>query len=151
MRNSRGFTLVELMLAVFIIAVLSAIAIPQYNEYILKGKLAEAATVLSTAQLRMEQYYQDNRAYGPTGGVTCGIAPGSLSTTRFTLTCVTQKVDGSACDVARQCYTYSATSVGLGNPEFVFNVTETGAKSTTQVPSGWATNATCWLRGKGAC
>ena len=149
----QGFSLVELMIVVVIISILAAIAIPQYSDYVLKAKLAEAYSALSTAQLKMEQYYQDNRTYARATACTapasdCGICPSSFTGLKsFGLTCATTTIGGSA----GQGFIYTATSSGLGSPEFIFTVNEAATKATTQVPGGWTANAACWVRGKGGC
>jgi len=58
MKKQRGFTIIELMIAVAIIAILAAIALPAYNDYIQRGKLTEAFTGLADFRVRMEQFYQ---------------------------------------------------------------------------------------------
>jgi type IV pilus assembly protein PilE len=66
MRNTRqrGFTLLELMIVVAVIALLAAIAMPMYIEQIRKGKRAEAAQVIGDIQLRQERFRADNPTYG---------------------------------------------------------------------------------------
>lgn len=63
MRAQRGFTLIELMIVVVIIAVIAAFAIPSYQDSIRKSKRADAKTAISQAAARMEQFYLDRKTY----------------------------------------------------------------------------------------
>ena len=63
MRTQHGFTLIELMITVAIIAILSAIAIPQYSEYVMRSRITEATMTLSDQRLKMERFFQDNRSF----------------------------------------------------------------------------------------
>ena len=57
MPRSRGFTLIELMIAVAIVAILAAIAIPSYSEYIRRSRITEAISALSGMRVKMEQFF----------------------------------------------------------------------------------------------
>jgi type IV pilus assembly protein PilE len=61
-----GFTLVELMITVAIIAILVAIATPSYYSYVLKSRRADAKVALSEVSQRQEGYYADNNKYAAT-------------------------------------------------------------------------------------
>jgi type IV pilus assembly protein PilE len=143
MRKQAGFTLLELMMVVVIIGVLTAIALPLYNDYVTRGKLAEAFSNLADMRVRMEQYYQDNRQYDNNGA--CGANLASIASTQFfDYACVT---DG-------QTYTITATgkaAEGVGN--FVYTINESNARQTTTVGTGWAgAGNNCWVRNKdGSC
>ncbi len=140
-KSSSGFTLIELMVVVVITGILVAIALPQYSEFMVKGKLSEAVTLLTDLQTREEQYYQDNRVYlDITAGATTKPVAGQYYTTR---TCVTSS--------AAQSYlcTVDGTGLGLGT----FTVDDAGTKKTVTAPTGWTLPATnCWVKNKGgAC
>jgi type IV pilus assembly protein PilE len=64
MRRIRGFTLLELLIVIGIVALLAALALPSYLEYVRKGKRGEAITALGDISLREERYRADNPLYG---------------------------------------------------------------------------------------
>jgi len=75
-KNQSGFTLIELMIVVAIIAILAAIAIPQYNDYTARGQFAEAVSLLGGLKAPVaEQFANDNSAAScalPVDAVTSG-------------------------------------------------------------------------------
>jgi type IV pilus assembly protein PilE len=143
MKQQRGFTIIELMIAVAIIAILAAVALPAYNDYTQRAKLTEAFTALSDFRVRMEQFYQDNRLYTGAGLDGCGVTgPNS-------------KYFSFGCAPAAQTYTITATGLaneGLTN--FVYTLNENNVRATTTLGAGWngAPNAACWVRRRdGSC
>lgn len=64
MRNHRGFTLIELMIVVAIVAILAAIAVPAYNNQVRKAQRAEARSALQQVTLLQEKWRADNTTYG---------------------------------------------------------------------------------------
>jgi type IV pilus assembly protein PilA len=85
MNNQKGFTLIELMIVVAIIAILAAIAIPQYNDYTARAQLTEAFTLASGMKTPIAEAYAQDSAAGscviPTGAVTTGKYVESLAPT----------------------------------------------------------------------
>jgi type IV pilus assembly protein PilE len=62
-----GFSLIELMIAVAIVAILAAIAYPSYIEQVRKSRRAEGKSVLLQAAQWMERYYTENNRYDDKG------------------------------------------------------------------------------------
>ncbi len=59
----RGFTLMELMIVVAIVAILAAISIPAYQQYIIKSEIRAAQSDLLSLSMQFENSYQRNLAY----------------------------------------------------------------------------------------
>jgi type IV pilus assembly protein PilA len=85
-KNKKGFTLIELLIVVAIIAILAAIAIPQFAQYRIKGYNAAASSDIRNAKTAEEALFADFQAYGDTsaspgctGGI-CTTGPATLST-----------------------------------------------------------------------
>lgn len=141
-RHERGFTLIEMMIVVVIVAILAAIALPSYFQYIQRSKIIEATTGLSNWRTRMEQYFLDNRTY--VGGCAQYYDNIQAQVQAFTLACSNE---------AATTYTLTATgnaSNGMDSA-FVYTVNEKEAK-TSAGPSGWTSSSTCWATRKdGSC
>ena len=137
-----GFTLIEVMIVVAIVAILAAIALPNYSYYVQRSKIIEATTSLSDARQRTEQLFLDTRTYA--GNCTTAknaVQPGLKS---FTLDCPTENASA---------YKIRATGVPAQgtSASFVYTIDNTGAK-TSAGPTGWAGNGSCWATRKdGTC
>ena len=156
MRCARGFTLIELMITVAVIAVLSAIALPSYTDYVTRSKLAEAYAHLADLRVKMEQSYLDNRRYSTNaGGGTCGVPGGNTPTAQgtkyFDFTCASSSPNAAG----DQEYVLTASgkaSESLSGIAFTINHGNTKATtvtaSTPMADKGYASNAACWVRKK---
>jgi type IV pilus assembly protein PilE len=143
-RLQRGFTLIELFIVVAIIAILSAVAIPQYGDFVTRGELVEAHSGLTAFRVQMEQYYQDNRNYGPG---SCGVTTGP-SYKYFTHLCVLGN--------AGQSYAASAVGNSPKTTGFTFTIDERNNRQTAAAPIKWQTSSFpptpgCFITRKGSC
>ena len=81
LKRQRGFTLIELMITVAVIAILAAIAFPSYQDSLRKSRRTDAKNALTQAMANMERYYTENNTY--LTAAICGtnplICPGSCS------------------------------------------------------------------------
>lgn len=83
--GGRGFTLIELMITVAIIAILAAVVFPSYQQYLLKSRRAEAQSTLMDAASRQQQFMLDTRGYTDTFAALNVTVPASVGT-HYTLT-----------------------------------------------------------------
>ncbi len=145
--RASGFTMIELMMVVAVIAILAAIAIPMYGSYVMRGKIVDATSHLGDLRVQMEKYFMDNRTY--LNGVACGVQP---------------IIDAYNLDPAANfqydCPAVNATSYTLraqgiaarGMPSFDYRINELNQKWTPGVYAGWTASANCWvLRSDGSC
>jgi type IV pilus assembly protein PilE len=63
--RARGFTLIELIVAMVVIAILAAIAIPNYSDYLLRSRRSDAQAFLLAVAARQQHFLVDRRAYSP--------------------------------------------------------------------------------------
>ncbi len=136
----KGFTLIELMIAVAIIGILAAVAIPSYTRYIERGYRANARTALLEVAQFMERYRSVNFRFSTTaGGTTAPSLPTRLQTapsegeTKYTIT---------VSSVSDMDFTLTATPSGWTDASCgTLTLTNLGTKA-----SGTGTTASCWVR-----
>jgi type IV pilus assembly protein PilE len=80
LRAQQGFTLIELMVTVAIIAIISAVALPSYNEYAVRTRRASAGTCLLQQALFMERVYASNMRYDQNNGTATTLPASSCAT-----------------------------------------------------------------------
>ncbi len=66
-KHSSGFTLIELIVVMAIVAILAAIALPSFADQMRKSRRAEAVTAIQDAQLRLERWRVDHSSYAGSG------------------------------------------------------------------------------------
>ena len=81
LKRQRGFTLIELMITVAVIAILAAIAFPSYQDSLRKSRRTDGKNALTQAMANMERYYTENNTYATAAicGTTPLICPGSCA------------------------------------------------------------------------
>lgn len=111
--KARGFSLIELMIAVAIVGILVAIAVPSYQNHLRKGRRAEAQAFVMQVAQREQQYLLDARTYA------------------YTLTDLSMVPPTTVSDH------YNVTiAQGLTTPSFIITADPT---STVQIPDGTLT------------
>lgn len=78
-KKSSGFTLIEIMIAVLIIGILAAIAIPSYQSYLLRGNRTTAQAYLMDIAQRQQQYLMDARSYAADVATLTMTTPANVS------------------------------------------------------------------------
>lgn len=135
MKKTSGFTLIEIMVTVAIVAILASVALPAYSDYTRRARASEAVGALSMWRSQLEQSYLDNRNYG-TGG--CRInAPATKS---YTLSCALSNGDQG----------FTLTAAAQINNEGTYTVNEANEQKTT-VFKGASVDKSCWVISGGEC
>jgi len=78
-KMQKGFTLIELMIVVAIIAILAAIAIPAYQDYLIRTQVSEGAVLTDGAKTAVAEFYSNTNRM-PANNTSAGLAsPGSIN------------------------------------------------------------------------
>ena len=129
--DDKGFTLIELMITVAIVAILAAVAYPAYTEQIRSSKRADAMGGLMEVAQFMERTFTENGTYQPTGFAL----PASISgDANYNFTLIAASTSATAY-VAQAAPTGAQSGDRCGN----LTISDTGVKGV-----GSGTVASCW-------
>lgn len=131
-----GFTLIELLVVLAIIGILASIAVPAYQDYVLRGRIPQATAALAAKRIQMEQFFQDNRTYA--AAPACN--EDNTTSQYFTFSC-----SGTPDETS-----YTLQAVGKGSMTgFTYTVNQSNTKASTINAAGWTGSASCWVTKKG--
>lgn len=138
-RRQRGFTLIELMAACAVIAILAGLGLPNYMDNVRRSRLSDAFQTMTQFRTKMEQAFQDNGNYGAVGG-SCSVATPAASA-YFSF----------ACTLGSTGQSFSMTATGTGSMAgYAYFLDDAGNQRTTAFPHATVPVA-CWLNRAGAC
>ena len=135
----RGFTLVEMMVTITVMAILAALVVPSYQVQIRKSRRTEARTALLDAAAREEQFYATHNNYSITGAdLGYAALPLDVGSKYYNLSAACTVVNKVCVD-----FTLTATAINTQAKDkecATLTLTQTGVQGAT----GGATAETCW-------
>ena len=145
-RPASGFTLIELMVVILIVAILTIIAVPSYRSQTLKSHRTEAKSTLMDLAAREERFLATNGVYSGTATDLGLSAWGSVGNGYYTVAIsnVTAAAAGSATTAATPAkFTLTATATSVGNQTQdtkcnSFTIDQSGLQSSAPATTG------CW-------
>jgi type IV pilus assembly protein PilE len=140
MKQQQGFTLIEVMITVAIIAILAAIAIPNYQEYIKQGRRSDARAMLLQVAQWMEKYRSENNGSYANAALPTGFSKSPDTGEKM--------YDITLTNLAAGAYTLNAVPTGLMAQDEcgTFTLDNTGLKTAGKGSTDEAVLKKCWGR-----
>lgn len=133
-RKPTGFTLIEVMIALVIVSILAAIAVPSYQDSVRKGRRADGMTALLHLQLAQEKWRANHTSYSSTlGGGGLGLSSSS-SDGYYTLAITAASSTGFTATATPK------TGTAQAGDTCTFTITQDGPDLST------AAHRSCWNR-----
>lgn len=141
MKATKGFTLIELMIVVVIIAILASIAIPSYGRYAFRARRGDAQELLLRIANAQERFYATNNQYGKLTDIGYD-DPASSEKSYYNVTVALAAVGG----VDNQGYTATAAPAGAQASDVCGNlsINQAGVKLPASNDTSHNTNGSCW-------
>lgn len=138
-KTHRGFTLIEVMIVVAIVGILSAIALPSYNEYIRRGHRAEARAALLQGAQWMERAATATGTYPLTASFPTTLT--TMQSGRYTVAVASPPASAAS----GAAFTLTATPAGgqVGDKCGSYTLTHSGVRGAASAASG-ALVTECW-------
>jgi type IV pilus assembly protein PilE len=146
LKQELGFTLVELIVTMAIAAILTAIAVPGYRQFVQRSNRTDATTALLRIAAAQEKFYMQNNTYA-SEALRAGAPPAGLGVPRTDQDLYTLSIAPAAGGLAQGYTVTAAATAGKGQADDtkcqVFTVNEQGAR--TALNGGGTDNTTeCW-------
>ena len=141
-----GFSLIELMITIVIIAIITSIAYPSYRDNVRRGDRSEArAALLENAQY-MERFFTENSSYDKNVAGSDPVLPRTVTPANATGTQV--KYEISIKNKAATTYTLQAVPKNGATTDYckTLTVNNLGQKSVDGTPTNGMTADTCWTK-----
>ncbi len=140
-RRAAGFSLIELMIVVCIVAILAAIAVPAYRKYVLQANRTDAVRALTSNAQILQRCYSQTFTFTSCAGSLAVTSPNGY------YMIVNAETDASAGPpVTPATFTITAAAVGPQTADTtcaVFTLTQTG-QETAESSTGVDESSTCW-------